>query len=116
MPVTCSLCEKPAADYGTLPSGARICYACAAVEDRRVMRETGRIDLYLVKARDGYHVTNWPGTLDICARRVRKGSHNIAGTRYDVWFAAEGREWHGVNYGENSQILRCRVLKAKGGA
>jgi hypothetical protein len=53
----------------------------------------------------------WPGTLKIrCG--VRTGRHNIAGKRYDVWFVGpDGKNWHGVTYGDNTQICRVRRLK-----
>jgi hypothetical protein len=30
-----------------------------------------------------------------------------------VWFTdSDGRRWHGVNYGHNSQLCHCRRLRA----
>ena len=71
------------------------------------MTEHGRIMLYLSNG----EVMNWPGTLRFPAH-VRKGRHNIAGSRYDVWFAGpDGFQWHGVQYGDNTQICHCKRTK-----
>jgi hypothetical protein len=96
---------------------ARICYACCGKRDRAAMIETGRAVLYLTKSREGeafpYVVTNWPGTLRFPVYSVRKGRHNVAGSRTDAWFTCEGQWWHAVQYGENSEIARCRRTKAR---
>jgi hypothetical protein len=63
-------------------------------------------------------VANWPGTLEFKVAKMTVGHHNIAGTRYDVWFTVVNVEtgcrenWHGVQYGENTMICRCRRLKS----
>ena len=72
------------------------------------MNANGRALLYLVDGGangDGMMVQDWSGVLRIKPTRVRKGQHNIARTRWDVWFMHEGQAWHGVNIGDN-QILR----------
>ena len=75
------------------------------------MRDTGRAVLYLTEGPDGAAVTDWPGVLKFRVRHKRVGSHNLARRRVDVWFAdSDGREWHGVNYGHNSQLCHCRRL------
>ena len=78
------------------------------------MRDTGRAVLYLTEeGPEGAVVTDWPGVLKFRVRHKRVGSHNLAGRRVDVWFAdSDGREWHGVNYGHNSQLCHCRRLRA----
>jgi hypothetical protein len=107
------------------PDAKPICYECCGENDRKSMIETGKAVLYLTcesapkMLRQGKcrstsgHVSNWPGTLKFpCGTRV--GRHNIAGTRYDCWFRGpDGHEWHGVMYGENTQICRCKRTKAK---
>lgn len=106
--------------YGLLRRGkrnVRICYDCCSDLDRRDMLKTGRATLYLVEKQDAEgrtmrEVTNWPGSLRIPVRHTRQGGHNIAGTRIDAWFTYEGREWHGVLYGSNTQIIHVRRLKA----
>jgi len=101
--------------YANDLEGNKICYACCGEEDKRFMREKGKNTLYLSKnIVDQWRVTNWPGTLELIPTYIKKGKHNIATTRTDVWFNFEGSKWYGVNYGETSQILHCRKLKAKG--
>ena len=89
------------------------------------MRDTGKITLYLdcerwkdqrkkdssIRACMGT-VQNWPGSLKIPCH-TRCGDHNIARTRYDVWFKFEGYEWWGVYYGEDTQLIHCKRTKKK---
>jgi hypothetical protein len=78
------------------------------------MECTGRATLYLASTKErNPDITNWPGTLRFRAFAVLKGRHNIAGTRYDVYFRVNGAEWHGVQYGENTQILHCKRTKVR---
>jgi hypothetical protein len=99
--------------YGADGNGNLICYSCCADIDREDMRRTGKATLYLTAGADGTaDVTNWPGTLRFRTGPVRRGRHNMAGTRYDVWFTGpDGKEWHGVQYGENTQIVHCKRVK-----
>jgi len=115
--MNCTICLKTIQEppkgsittgYGINPDGKIVCFSCCGFEDRARMMMEDRITLYLVKRNGEYRVTNWPGTLDLSCR-VTKGRHNIARTRYDAYFAFGGRLWHGVNYGENSQILHCKA-------
>jgi hypothetical protein len=99
--------------YATFTRGKRgkVCYSCCAIRDQASMRKTGRATLYWNDT--GRTVTNWPGTLSLGVTRVAKGRHNIAGTRTDVWFRSNGQAWHGVTYGENTQLLHShRIAKA----
>ena len=98
--------------YGVDSDGKRQCYECCGEADRRGMRQTGRVTLYLIK--DGYrwHVSNWPGSLKLAARGVTVGRHNIARTRLDAWFTFEGDTWHAIQYGENTQIAHCKRIKS----
>lgn len=106
--------------YGTDKDGKTHCYACCADQERAWMRERGRSILYLTHhpfPQAGYpytdgELTDWPGQLRF-ACLVKRGRHNIAGSRYDVWFRFEGHEWHGVQYGEHTQICHVRRLKTK---
>lgn len=102
--------------YGRMADGQIRCYSCCALEDRERMAQDGRIVLYLSRVNggpNGWELTNWPGTLRIPVRCASVGRNNLAGTRRDVYFAFEGREWHGVQYGESSQLCRCRALKVQ---
>ena len=100
--------------HGTAPDGSTYCYACCALRDVEQMTRDGRTMLYLCKNDTGkYGLTNWPGSLRFPVRHVRKGKHNIAGSRYDAWFCdSAGREWHAVQYGEWTQVAHCRRLRA----
>lgn len=48
-------------------------------------------------------------------RKADRKRHNIARWRYDTWFRLPGDEfiWHGVRYGDNTQILHCRRTKRR---
>jgi len=113
----CDCCEKDkihtddscSTGYATTKDGNKICFDCCSVRDRQVMIDLGNSALYLSKDEKGYKVTNWPGTLMFRCTTPRKGKHNIARTRYDVWFTGpDGQDWHGVQYGENTQIVHCK--------
>ncbi len=110
--------------YGTDEAGFKSCYECCADHDRDSMIVSGKATLYLTE-HGPYQmvypldnpkaatVTNWPGTLKFVCGRVHVGRHNIAGKRYDVWFTGpEGATWHGVQYGDNTQIAHCKRVKS----
>ena len=110
--------------YGRDDNDNKICFECCAEQDKSYMREHGKITLYLnYEIEIGYQgsrrylnkrVSNWPGTLKLPVSHMTRGRHNIAHTRYDVWFMFEGKEWHGVQYGDNTQVVHCkRVKRAK---
>ena len=106
--------------YGVDSAGNKVCFDCCGKRDRAAMIETGRAVLYLTVAGLSAAaplwpvVTNWPGTLKIQVESRSKGRHNLAGCRTDVWFnGPDGCKWHGVTYGDNTQICHCRRLKSK---
>lgn len=101
--------------YGTDADGNRHCYDCCAEYDREQMRKDGKAVLYLTLGADGggYCVTNWPSSLAIPCMAHSIGRHNFAGKRYDVWFYFEKTLWHGVQYGDNTQLCHCKRLKGK---
>ena len=96
--------------YAVTAAGNRICYECCAKRDRAEMLATGRATLYLTGDHDtAPEATNWPGTLRFQCGAVRRSRHNVARWRYDTWFIGpDGHRWHGVQYGDNTQILHCR--------
>lgn len=124
--------------YGTDATGKTHCYACCAARDKAGMIETGRATLYLI-GRDvppegneaagfatrgsgfskedrtklkRWYLTNWPGSLSFPVRFMRQGAHNMARVRYDAWFTGpDGKNWHAVQYGDNTQIAHCRRIK-----
>jgi hypothetical protein len=100
--------------YGKDSEGKTFCYDCCAKMDLEFMQSRGKIALYLVNHDNKYFVTNWPGSLSFPIRgKVIKGHHNIAGTRYDVWFYVPNDKylWHGIQYGDNTQICHCKRTK-----
>lgn len=88
------------------------CYDCIATLDAAQMNLDGhskRLPLYL----QGDEVTNWPGSLRFKVVDRTQGRHNIARTRVDVWFHdKDGNTWHGVRYGEMTDVVHCKRLAA----
>lgn len=125
-PTNCSRCGVPfsvyasgmAPGYGRTSDSEYICYGCCGDEDREWLRTHNKAMLYLTMGKDSfknttYEVSNWPGTMKFKATG-KKGYHNIAGTRYDVWFRdMDGNRWHGYQIGDNTQIVHCKKLKRK---
>lgn len=108
---TCVMCGKETAEYGKM-NDKFYCYDCCAVLDTQQMKDTNQIVLYLDQDQENnYFVSNWPGTLKIMVEEIKKGKHNIAKTRYDVWFSYAGKNWHGVQYGEWTQLCHCKAVK-----
>lgn len=98
--------------YGLDSNNNKICYACCADQDRDYMRQHGRKTLYLTKDDKGkYKVTNWPSSLEFTNVYVKKGVHKRTGVRYDCWFKFEGRIWHGVQYGDDTEIVYVKRTK-----
>ena len=95
----------------TYPAGVDAHNARVAEAEQTSMEATGRGILYLTTDPKGdlAEVSNWIGTLKIPCR-ARKGRHNIAGCRVDVWFVWHGDKWHGIQLGRWSQIVRCKRL------
>lgn len=110
--------------YVTAPE-LKVCYACIGATDRLDMCRDGAATLYLSVARkdcaekmacsgEQTKVSNWPGSLvfPINAGAIKVTRHNIARRRYDVWFTGpDGATWHGVTYGDNTQICHCKRTK-----
>ncbi len=95
--------------YAIDKQGNKICYECCAIRDINDMIATGQATLYLtIAGKDASCpnwpvLTNWPGTLKFTVERRKKGLHNFAGQRIDVWFNDyNGDKWHGVVYGDNT--------------
>lgn len=77
------------------------------------MKAHGHIDLYLTstKTSEVMEVTNWPGTLRFPVWQLRRGRHNIARVQYTVYFYdGENVLWTGRQYGDMTQIVRCKRL------
>lgn len=97
-------------------TGEKVCYACCGELDKQKLLDANPGDkfyMYLTgNIQYGYYVSNWPGSFKI---RVypRKGRHNIAGVRYDFWFYLGNNAFHGVQYGDNTQVAHICCLKNK---
>lgn len=97
----------------SIPEEARrMCYPCAAIDERERMIRDGYATLYLVKREGRIWVQNWTGHLEFlsCAKVSRHGG-GFGTQRTDAWFTGpDGLLWHAVNRGD-MQIARCRRLK-----
>lgn len=97
-------------------TGEKVCFACCGELDKQQLlnaKPGDKFCFYLIgDIQSGYYVSNWPGSFKI---RVfpRKGYHNIAGVRYDFWFMFGNQEFHGVQYGDNTQVAYIRCSKRK---
>lgn len=95
--------------YGYDKENRLTCYDCCGAMEKAAMIETGRATLYLTDK----GVTDWPGVLTFKPFYRKTGRHNMAGKRYDVWFTGpDGKNWHGVTYGDNTQICHCKRTRA----
>ena len=121
----CDTCARPlmgavncgGTGYAIDQLARRHCYQCCADHDWASLRAGKPQCLYLTgdNASKQWGISNWPGSLELRAMNVRKSYGYGFGRRYDrydVWFTFEGRQWHGVNQGDN-QILRCKQLKGR---
>ena len=119
----CGHAESPHSEFtrgfGRDQQGARSCYACCADKDREHMIADGKATMYLtydepIPGLKAWKVTNWPGSLVFkVGGAIKHGRHNWAVTRRDVWFTGpDGKPWHGVQYGDNTQIVHCRRTKS----
>lgn len=119
----CSQCKqyKPlntdsgscATGYGISHDRQFICFACCGVNDARDLEERGKGYLYLSSdSGQNYRLSNWPGSLTISLHgSPKRGYHNLARYRYDVWFKWRGFDWHGVQYGDNTQVCHVKRIK-----
>lgn len=117
---TCHVCNKEivkpddiTTGYGIDKDDHKICFACCGIQDHEYMRNHDKTTLYLTSKDGRWIVSNWPGTLAISAIGYeRQHAHNWGLSRRDVWFADEfGNHWHGVSYGDFTQLVHCRKLK-----
>lgn len=125
-------CGHPPSDHSDITTGygrwkneetgewQTFCYACGAEKERDWMIVKGKTILYLVQHNDGTcEITDWPGELRFRVLSLRKGRHNIARVRYDVWFhgpdeyGGYSAMWWGVQYGDNTQLCHCKRIRRK---
>jgi hypothetical protein len=101
-----------AIDIGRLlKTGKGIMYLCISDEDEKIIRGMRRIFGAIQLTPSSTFITNWPGSLKCKAHYLKKGRHNIAGNRYDVWFVYAGQNFHGVTYGDMTQICHVKRIK-----
>lgn len=120
LPLACAKCGQHCkrsgfgTGYAIDDNGARICYACRAVDDRQYMIANGKHGgLYLVQRGNRWAVVNWPSSLEFPVYGVRKSWHNFAGRdgRRDCWFnGPDGHVWHFVSIGD-MDLGRARRTK-----
>ena len=94
--------------------GNMFCYECGAKRTKADLIKRGKGHLYLThnNLSNTWTLTDWTGKLSIPLQMTPKKSfHNIARNRYDVWFYWEGQNWHGVQYGDSTQV--CHIKRAK---
>lgn len=111
----CSICGSEivpsgcSTGYGTNDKGAKICFECIGVLDRKTLLETGEIYGYL----SGTTFSNWPGSFKVENLYIRKSNHNFAGRdgRSDFWFTLEGQNFHGVHIGNNNKCAKVKRVK-----
>ena len=113
---TCDICQNTkwydgiGTGYGNF-NNQKVCYDCCANMDKKAIEESSRFTFYLTQENGKSFVGNWPGTLKFKVDYLRKGNH-IAGIRYDIWFTDhKGKRWHGITYGDNTQICHCKRIK-----
>ena len=130
---TCSVCGETKTHKDSLTTGYgidkddnKVCFACCGDQDRADMaacKAGDKFMLYLTHEPGtggppwytGWHVTNWPGTLDIANVRnlYSPHGHNWGLSRRDVWFQDHtGADWWGYKIGDNTDICHCMKLKA----
>jgi hypothetical protein len=85
-----------------------------AQAELEAMRAIGRALLYTRDIDGKAHVGTWDGSFNWPVSYQRSSWHNMAGKngRTDFWFTGpDGKQWHGVNIGDN-QIVRTRRIKS----
>ena len=115
----CSICKKIiikekdsiTAGYGTNRQGQKMCYFCCAENDKERMRNCGQITLYLTRVDTIPRITNWPASLIFDKITISRGRHNWGLIRYDCWFIFEDYYWHGIRYGDNTELVHCKRTK-----
>ena len=109
--------------YGVM-DGKTYCYDCFGIIERDLLIKEGKGILYLSWEQEcepfkkygwcypkNAKISNWPGTFSLPIRAIKVGMHNFTRRRYDVWFKFNDTEWHGVIYGDNTQLCHVRRLR-----
>ena len=104
--------------YAVERDGNRYCFKCAAKREAQVLRELAvgeSIHLYLVVRNGEWCVQNFTGLLSIPIYYIKAGRHNFAGIRHDFWVEYHDNIYHGVVYGEDTQLARVKRIKGNAG-
>jgi uncharacterized lipoprotein NlpE involved in copper resistance len=114
----CSQCNKAIVHesdfttrYARDKDDNKICFDCCGINDAnelKALQPKQKFSLYLDTNKKV--ITNWPGTFKIAVGFIQTGRHNMAGKRYDTWFNYEGKRYHAVQYGDNTQICHIKAL------
>ena len=109
--------------YGIDRNGHKICFKCCGEIDRQELDSleiggkgvihylTSKTEVLDWGKKTTYEVSNWPGSMRFNVF-CKEGRHNFAGVRRDVWFSYNGKNFHGVQYGNNSEL--CYIKRVKG--
>jgi len=111
---TCTTCGKDCIPDGistgyAIMEDKKICYTCAGKMDENELRTTGKLIGYLTESNCPIFC-NWPGTFKVQAKYYKRSKNNFGAWRTDFWFIWEGRNYWGVNIGDN-QIARVKLIK-----
>ena len=120
--IECCKCGKPckpsgiSAGYAVDKDGNHYCYTCSSKHEEQTLRELpigGKTYLYLTFDKENcrWKLQNWTGLLSIPIYSVKRGRHNFAGNRYDFWFVYHGNTYHGVQYGDNTEVATVTRIK-----
>lgn len=96
--------------YGVDKDENKICYSCIGKNEETELSNAKPGDKFILYL-CGDEVTNWPGSFKRTIRGLRTGRHNMAGKRYDFYFTVNNNDFHGVQYGDNTQIAHCKRIK-----
>jgi len=98
--------------YGVDNHDHKICLSCCGKLDAKKFKNAKPGDkLFAYYNHETNTISNWPGTFEIKSVGHSHGRHNIARTRISVWFKYEGNCFHGIQYGEDSEILYVKCVK-----
>ena len=106
-------CSLPG--YGKDRDGNIVCYDCAGKMDADTLEslKPGEwMDLYLVNDVDGnYWVQNWPGSLKFNIYPPPHWQAQSFRNWYDIWFFFRNNRYHGVKYGNNTEIVHIQKVR-----
>jgi hypothetical protein len=85
-----------------------VCESCITDIDKSEITGASIMNLYL----DGSRLSNGSNTFYVDIDIVKKSDNKMFGTRYDMWFKYDGKNWHGVKMGNDYfNVVKCKVKK-----